>query len=115
MANRGDTLCLMLNYNLNGNPLVQGAYQEIELQINKDSATKEIKKLLSNGDIKWGTVLKEDGTEWTGYYADMSQDETFKLNAGPSQVQLRIKKDGEVGSSKETTFQLGTVLSSKVL
>ena len=52
---------------------------------------------------------------FTGYYVKLSQRESFALNAGPSMVQLRVKVDDEVGSSEESTFDLGAVLSSKVL
>ena len=56
--NRGDTAILMLNYTINGDPLVEGAYQEIELQLNPQGSG--VKKLLSLGDIAWGSVTYED-------------------------------------------------------
>lgn len=112
--NRGDTVCLMLNYQINGNPLVQGDYDEMEFQINNENSSKSIKKLLSNGGIKWKTV-EYDGETFTGYVVELSQEETFLLSAGQSMVQLRIKKDGEVGSSDSSMFSLGAVLSTKVL
>ena len=116
--NRGDTVCLMLNYYINGSPLVEGDYQEIELQINNESSAKAIKKLLSRGEIVWETVTyNNEGSEetFTGYVVNLTQEETFKLATGQSTVQLRIKKDEEVGSSATTMFNLGAVLSSKVL
>ena len=116
---RGDTFCLMLNVKVNGEDMTQGAYDEIELQINKESSSKSIKKLLSDGDIVWDTVTylnKNNVTEtFTGYVAYFDQDETFKLNAGQSQMQVRVEKDGQVGSSDEDMLTLGNVLSSKVL
>ena len=115
---RGDTFCLMLNYQVNGSDLVQGAYEEIEVQINNQSSSKSIKKLLSDGTIKWETITYDvnGSTEsFTGYVVHLDQEETFSLNAGQSQVQIRIKKDGEVGSSDTDNFTLGAVLSSKVL
>ena len=113
---QGDTVSLLLKYQLNGEDLQKDAYDEIELQINKEGSSKAIKKLLSNGGIKWGTVVEEDGSEFTGYYVDLNQSETFALIAGQSQVQLRVKsKDGQVGSSPESMMSLGTTLSNKVL
>ena len=115
MANRGDTLCLSLKYKVNGEDMVKDAYEEIEFQINNAKSQKAIKKLLSNGGIVWDTVMEETGDMFTGYVVKLDQSETFSLVAGPSQVQLRVKMNGQVGSSKESTFSLGSVLSDKVL
>lgn len=35
--NRGDTAYLLLNYQVNNAPMEEGAYDEIELQINKEN------------------------------------------------------------------------------
>ena len=116
--NRGDTVALMLNYQVNGSPLVQGGYDEIELQINKQSTDKSIKKLLSKGEIVWKTInyVKDGATEsFTGYVANLSQEETFLLAAGQSMVQLRVKIGDQVGSSENSMFNLGAVLSSEVI
>lgn len=116
MPNRGDTLCLCLKYKIEGEDLVEGAYEELEFQINSAKSQKAIKKLLSKGEIVWGSVIEEKtGELFTGYLVNLSQSETFTLVAGPSQVQLRVKKDGQVGSSKESQFELGSVLSDKVI
>ena len=117
--NRGDTAYLMLNYTINGDPLQENAYQEIELQINRQSSSDSIKKLLSDNSIRWGTLTYEDNEghtqSFTGYYASLSQEETFSLSAGKSNVQLRIMVNDEVGSSDVSSFDLGQVLSTKVL
>lgn len=109
----GDTICLMLNYQLNGEPLVEGAYEEIELQINKQGSSKSMKKLLSNGDIKWDTV-EYNGEEFTGYVVHLTQQETFDLGSY-LQCQIRIKMDGEVGASGINDINLDEVLSEQVL
>lgn len=117
--NRGDTACLILNYNLNGSPLAENEYQEIELQINEQSSLQSIKKLLSKKEIEWTSVtyLDDEGIEqsFTGYVAYLSQEETFKLSSGVSNVQLRIMLNDEVGSSAFTALDLGKVLSREVL
>lgn len=99
--NRGDTAILMLNYTFNGEPLMEGAYQEIELQINPDDYG--VKKLLSLGQIEWGSVTYEDehGDEqtFTGYYCFLNQAETFDLREGKNTVQLRVMVNSDVGSS----------------
>lgn len=116
--NRGDTVALMLNYQLNGSPLVEGAYDEIELQINNQSSSKSIKKLLSKGEIAWKTInynVNGSTESFTGYVANLNQEETFLLSAGQAMVQLRVKIGDQVGSSANSTFTLGAVLSSEVL
>ena len=116
--NRGDTVTLMLNYQINGEPLVKDAYEEMELQINKDSSQRAMRKTLSGGDIKWETLtFYNEGVEETfeGYTVHLSQSESFTLVSGQSQVQLRIKKNGEVGSSSQSNFVLGDSLSTQIL
>ncbi len=116
--NRGDTAYLMLNYTFNGEPLVQGAYQEIELQINPQNGSTGVKKLLSKNEIQWGSLTYEEGgmeKTFTGYYVSLSQEDTFSLSNGTNRVQLRVMADDEVGSSQVSTVKLGQVLSNKVL
>lgn len=116
--NEGDTACLMLNYNLNGNAIVEGAYQEIEFQINPQNSYMSIKKTLSSGDIVWTTVTYEEDNEtktFTGYVTYLSQEDTFKLTNGKAKCQLRIMVNDEVGSSAITDFDIGDTLSSEVL
>ena len=117
--NRGDTAYLMLNYTLNGDPLVQDAYQEIELQIRSQENVSNVKKLMTQGEIEWGTLTYEDdhGVEqsFTGYYAHLDQEDTFALGDGMNDVQLRVMVSDEVGSSAIASMTLGAVLSRKVL
>ena len=117
--NRGDTSFLMLQYTINGDPLVEGDYQEIELTINEQSSFRCVKKTLSGGGIEWGTLTYDDNEghpqSFTGYYAHLSQEETFRLGNGANDVQLRILSNDEVGSSAVSSITLGRVLSSEVL
>lgn len=114
--NRGDTALLMLDYTVNGEPLVEGAYQEIELLISSIRAS--VRKTLTNNDIKWETVTFEsEGEEktFTGYVCRLDQDDTFRLNEQDLSVQLRIMLNDEVGSSDISDVELGRSLSNKVL
>ena len=115
----GDTMCLLLNYTINGSPMVQGAYREIELQINTQGQFNSIKKLLSDNSIEWGTITYIDDSDmqqsFTGYYAKLTQEDTFKITSGQSQIQLRVMINDEVGSSAISDIDLGNVLSRKVL
>ncbi len=116
--NEGDTAWLMLNYKLNGDDLVQGAYQEIELQLNPQSDFNAVKKTLSDGSIEWGTVVYMDGNvekTFTGYIASLTQAETFQLRKGKCKYQLRILVNDEVGSSAIGEVDIGDALSTEVL
>ena len=112
---QGDTITLLLDYQLNGVPLndVVGI-QEMELQINKQGTNKAIKKLLSDGGITRETVALSDGTTFTGYIVRLNQSETFNLGASLN-CQLRIRKDNEVGSSSQTMINSDAVLSTQVI
>ena len=112
--NKGDTVNLLLDYQINDEPLQRDAYQEIELQINKDTSQKSIKKTLSSGEIKWETVEYDGGT-FEGYVVHLTQSETISLGAGQAMVQIRVKMNGEVGSSASSMFSLGDALSTSVL
>lgn len=118
LFNEGDTACLMLNYQLNGLPLEEGKYEEIEFQINQQKSNNSIKKLLSRGEIEWATVTYiEDNIEksFTGYVTYLSQKDTFRMQDGVATCQIRILMNGEVGSSEYSNFDLGKALSVKVL
>ena len=120
LFNRGDTAYFLLDYEVNGEAMIQGAYQEIELQINKQSVTSSVKKLFSKNEIVW----KEDfyykdneGTEhsFTGYVAALTQEDTFKIKDGKASIQVRVMLNDEVGSSEEQELDVGKILSKEVL
>ena len=116
--NRGDTSFLMLNYTLNGDPIPVDV-AEIELSLDSKSPVSKIRKLLTEGDIEYGTLTYEDDEghtqSFTGYYCHLSQEDTFALSQGTNKVQLRVLMNDEVGSSAVANFELGEVLSDKVL
>lgn len=119
MFNRGDTVYLILNYEINGKVLEEGAYDEIELQINSQGSYNSVKKLLSDGSIRWGTVEYVDENNetqsFTGYFVFLTQEETFKLGTNKSNVQLRVKIGENVGSSAISDVVIGNTLSKRVL
>ena len=49
LFNRGDTTYLLLDYQVNGEQMVEGAYQEIELSLNKSDCYFSVRKTLSDG------------------------------------------------------------------
>lgn len=118
--NRGDTAYLLLDYTINGEPMQEGEYQELELQINVQGNYRSIKKLLSAGDIFWDdnyTYIDADGDEQTfsGYIVSLDQDDTFLISQGQAEIQLRVLIDGEVGSSQIEELNIGNALSDEVL
>lgn len=119
LFNKGDTACLLLNYQVNGSPLVEGAYQEIEFQVNPQLYINSVKKLLSKNEIEWTTVTYEDEEgetqTFTGYVTYLTQQDTFKMGSGDSKVQLRIMMNNEVGSSNYSVITIGDALSGEVL
>lgn len=113
---RGDTAYLMLNYTINDEPLVEGAYQELELVIK--GTRSSVRKTLTDETIKWGTLIYQDEGEeksFTGYYTHLEQKDTFKLEEGDLSVQLRVMIDDEVSSSEMSDINFGAILSNKVL
>lgn len=107
--NKGDTLRLNFDFvDDDGNPLMQGQFEEMELQLNPDRlGVYSMKFLLSAGDILWD----EDEQK---FYVLVSQEDSLKL---PNNVlyQLRCMDSGTVISSDISSFDLGKVLSRQVL
>lgn len=107
MTNQGDTIKLILDFTYNGQPLVQGAYAEMELQFEPQNREKSLKLTLTGGDIVW------DSTE-SKYVANLTQAMTFNLPTS-AKYQLRLKIGNEVRSSDIGIYYIGEALSSKVL
>lgn len=97
--NKGDALLLELDFNVNGEALQEGEWDDIELVLGSHSYT------LSNGDIYW------DGET---YVVFLSQEDSFKLNF-TNMYQLRLLKDGFVISSKAMKMKVGGCLSRVIL
>lgn len=108
--NKGDTLRLNLDFiDDDGNPIAEGQYSEMELQLNPDRiGVFSMKFLLSEGDIQWDE-------ETSQYFVLIDQEDSFKL---PNHVQYQLRcmnDDGVVISSEVSSFCIGNVLSSNIL
>lgn len=116
---RGETKYLFLEYEINGQPLEPDAYDELEVQINKEGSFNSIKKLLSRGEILYGDVVYVDEENvqhvYTGYYIHLDQEETFLLSTGKNNIQFRVSMNGEVGESDIADLLAEQALSVKVL
>lgn len=97
MANSGDTVKIILNYTVDGVPIAQGDFDEIEFCIGSK------RYLLSKGDIVWDATAG-------AYTVSLSQADTFALN-GTHNYQIRLKKDGEVVSSGISIINFGRSIS----
>ena len=98
--NSGDTIKIVLNYTVGGEPLTQDFNGELEFCI----GTKRY--LLSDGGIVW------DGE---AFCVTLSQEDTIALR-GTSDYQIRIKDaDGNVVSSGIKKLVIGRSISKETL
>ena len=108
--NKGDSIRLNLNFTVGKNkePITEGMFEEMELQLNKQTFGQySVKFLLSKGEIEWDEDLGL-------YVAYLSQEDSFKLS-NVVEYQLRCYSDGVVVSSRVGRFFLGNVLSKDIL
>ena len=105
--NRGDTIRIYLDFELDGQPLEKDVYDEIELQLNEDKTINALKLKMTDDRILWDD---EQGK----YYVDITQEESFKLK-NPFRYQLRIMNADAVVSSGIGSMNIGEVLSKEVL
>ena len=108
--NKGDSIRLKLNFTVGKDklPITEGMFDEMELQLNKQTFGQySVKFLMSAGEIVWDEDLQM-------YVAYLTQEDSFKL---PNEVnyQLRCYNDGIVVSSRIGKFFLGNVLSKEIL
>lgn len=97
--NRGDTLDIVLAYTVDGEPIQQGDFDEIEFSIGSKRYT------LTDGDITWD--------EEHGYIISIGQEDT--LDMGRAEYQVRFKKGSKVISSSVNTLILGKSISKTVI
>lgn len=97
--NRGDTLDILLAYTVDGEPIHEGDFDEIEFSIGAKRYT------LTDGDITWD--------EEQGYIISIGQEDT--LDMGRAEYQVRFKKGSKVISSSVNTLTLGKSISKTVI
>ena len=99
--NSGDTVKIILNYTVDGVPISEGAFDEIEFSIGRKRYT------LSDEKIAWDEAAG-------AYSITLTQEDTFAL-AGDQRYQIRLKKDGEVVSSGISVVNIGRSISKRVI
>lgn len=107
--NKGDTLDITLNYQVNGEDITEDMFDEVELQLEFEKNSNQIKLLKSEGGITWDDSIKK-------YVTHLTQSDTFKFSqVGKVRYQLRVLEEGNVYSSEIGSFEIGDVLSRKIL
>ena len=101
MANRGDTLPIILDYTINGIPIEDWNLDEIEFSLGSRQFT------LSHEDIVLDPVENK-------YTLLVGQATSLKLG-GQTRYQVRFKKDGEVTSSDIGYIKIGASLSTTTI
>ena len=101
MYNQGDTITLILDYTVDSVPLVDYNPDEIEFSLGEKQYTMS------------GNAISIDSV--SGKYAvNIGQADSFELE-GSTKYQIRIKKSGQVISSKEKRMVIGDSISRVVL
>lgn len=100
--NKGDTLDFELAYTVDGEPIVEGQFAEIEFSIGPKRYT------LTDGDITWDNEIEK-------YILSIGQADSFALG-GIADYQIRFKTAaGKVISSSINKFVLGGTISKTVI
>lgn len=99
--NRGDTIDIALAYTINGEPITEGQFDEIEVYVGENRYT------LTDGDIVWNS-------EQEMYTIFIDQEDSFKLTT-KTEYQTRFKIGVNVISSKIKYMPIGKTLSNEVI
>lgn len=99
--NRGDTIDITLAYTINGEPITEGQFDEIEVYVGENRYT------LTGGDIVWDN-------EQEMYTIFIDQEDSFKLTT-KTEYQTRFKIGVNVISSKIKYIPIGKTLSNEVI
>ena len=100
--NRGDTLYLELDYTVNGLPIQEGDWDEIEFRLGSN------RYLLSEGDIEWDSEIGK-------YVIFADQEDTFKLIGNVFEYQIRLRKGKEVVSDDVQRAAIGKTISQEII
>lgn len=99
--NQGDTLDIILDYTINGDPLTEGMCDEIEVSIGDKQYT------LTDGDIVWDSELEK-------YTLFVDQEDTLALQ-GITEYQVRFKIGTKVASVPISKLLIGNSISTQVI
>lgn len=105
---RGDTVdhIIRVKNKRTGEYIDCSVYSEIEVQYNPQSKYKNIKKLLSKGEVLW---------ENEKLVVHLSQEDTFSLPEGKNEIQIRLFLNNNCKGTIVSHFLVGKVLSDEIL
>lgn len=101
MANKGDTIRIILDYTVNGQAISEGEFDEIEFTLGKKQYT------LTKHDIVWDSEIEK-------YVVFASQSDTFAFGVNVP-YQLRVRKGIDVGSTNINNMLIGPVISNTII
>lgn len=110
--NRGDTNLLSFKlYKLNTTPKEYvdcSNFDEIEVQLNVQANFNSVKKLKSKGEVEWNTTNQN-------LVCSLTQEDTFALPEGESEMQVRLFLNNVCKGSTIIKLDINKCLSSEVL
>lgn len=99
--NRGDTIDITLAYTIDGEPITEGQFDEIEVYIGENRYT------LTEGTIQWNS-------EQEMYTIFVRQEASLKLTTR-TEYQVRFRMGTKVISSNIKYIPIGKTLSNEVI
>lgn len=102
----GDTRNFNFKIKKDGQYIDGSVYTEVEVQFNRQGKHNSIKKTMSNGEVAW------DSDHFSCF---LSQEDTFNLTDGLTEVQVRLYLEGNVKGTLIKHINVGRVLSKEVL
>lgn len=101
---RGDTKDFNFKIKQDGQYIDGSQYDEVEVQFNPEEIG--VKKLKSRNEVIWDN---------DHFSCPLSQEDTFKLNSGAVEFQVRIYKNNQCKGTLKQQIIVGDVLSNKIL
>lgn len=115
--NRGDTIDVSLAYTIDGEPITEGQFDEIEVYIGENRYTLEGETISTTvGNTTTTEIIHQIvwDSELGMYTIFVSQEDSFKLTT-KTEYQVRFKLGTKVFSSNIKYMPIGKTLSNEVI
>lgn len=99
MRNRGDTADIVLDYTVDGEPITEGQFDEIEVYLGNS------RYLLSEGAVMWDAEIQK-------YRVFVNQADSLKFK-NPIEYQVRFRIGTKVVSTDTRNKPLGKTISNE--
>lgn len=100
--NRGDTITIVLDYTVDGAPITEGEFDEIEFSIGAKRYT------LTGDNIVWDDDLGK-------YTLFIGQSDSFAIGNNSASYQVRFRKGSEVVSTDISRLAIGGTISTTII